>query len=97
MCLDYVLWIYFLIFFLIIFVLLRNDKEFFYSVIFALVISLSFLIIVKPPSDISYETDNISSIFIYFAIIFISFITIQIYSAITSFNHLNKKTIKCCY
>lgn len=90
MQLDYILWLYVLIFATIILALLRNDKEFSHSLFFALVISFAFLLFAKPPNDVSMESDNISAVFIYFAIVFISIISILIYAGIMAYKNLSK-------
>jgi predicted PurR-regulated permease PerM len=90
MKLDYILWMYILIFIVILLVLLRNDKELIHSIFLALVISLIFLFITKPPNDVSLEVDNISCVFIYFTIVFISFCSILLYSGIMAYKNLNK-------
>lgn len=91
MRLDYTLWLYILIFIAILLPLLRNDKEFIHSLFLALVSSLVFLLIAKAPNDVSIEVDNISCVFIYFAIVFISVAAILLYSGIMAYTHLNKK------
>lgn len=90
MNLDYILWIYILIFVVIILVLVKNGKSFLHSVFLALVISLIFLFIAKPPNDISLEDDNLSCVFIYFAIVFISVISVLLYSGIMAYKNLDK-------
>jgi hypothetical protein len=87
MRLDYTILIYILVVIAILFILLKNDYKFIHSFIFSLVIGLLLLIIIKPPNDVSVECDDISSIAIYFAIIFISSITILIYSAVMSYKN----------
>lgn len=94
MCLEYILWIYILIFIAIIFVLMKADKEFLHSFFFALVISLILIVVIKPPNDVNIEVDNISCVCIYFAIVLISFILILLYSAVMAYKNLNKKS--CC-
>jgi len=94
MRLDYVLWLYIIIVVVILLILVRNDKDFMNSLFFSLVIGLIFLIIVKPPNELNMENDNISCISIYFAIVFITFIIILIYSIITSFGNLDKPGYK---
>ena len=76
MQLDYILWLYILIFITILLVLIRNNKEFSHSLFFSLVISFAFLLFAKPPNDIDIEIENISCVFIYFAIVFISVISV---------------------
>lgn len=90
MNLDYILWIWIFIFIIILLVLLKNDKELVHSIFLAMVISLFFLFITKPPNDVSLEVDNISCVFIYFTIIFISFISILLYSGTMAYKNLNK-------
>lgn len=89
--LDYTLWLYILIFITILLVLLRNNKEFSHSLFFALVISFAFLLFAKPPNDVDMETDNISAVFIYFALVFISVIAVLIYAGVMAYNNLDKK------
>lgn len=91
MNLDYILWMYIIIFVIILLGLLRNDKELLHSVFFALVISLIFLFISKPPNDVNLETDNLSCVFIYFAIVFISVIAVLIYSGVMAYKNLDRK------
>lgn len=91
MNLDYILWMYILIFVAILLILLRNDKTLLHSIFFALVISLIFLFIAKPPNDVNLEVDNISCVFIYFAIVFISVIAVLLYSGIMAYKNLDKK------
>lgn len=97
MKLDYILWLYILIFFAILIPLVRNDKEFIHSLFLSLVFSLIFLLIAKPPNDINIEIDNISCVFIYFAIVFISVASILIYSGIMAYTHLNKNKYNLSY
>lgn len=91
MRLDYTLWLYILIFVTILLVLLRSDKEFSHSLFFALVISIAFLLIAKPPIDVNIEDDDISCVFIYFAIVFISVIALLLYSGVMAYKNLDKK------
>lgn len=91
MQLDYTLWLYILIFITILLVLLRNNKEFSHSLFFALVISFAFLLFAKPPNDVDMETDNISCVFIYFALVFISVIAVLIYAGVMAYKNLDKK------
>lgn len=91
MRLEYVLWIYVLIFISIFLGLIRCDKEPLNSLFLAMIIGLIYLFIVKLPNDVSLETDNISAVFIYFAIVTISFIAIIIYSGIMAYNNLDKR------
>lgn len=90
MNIDYILWMYVLIFILVLSILIKNDKEFIHSLFLAIVISLIFLFITKPPSDLNLETDNISCVFIYFAIVFISIFALLLYSGIMAYKNLNK-------
>lgn len=90
MYLDYILWMYILIFIVILSGLLLNDSELIHAIFFSLVISLLFLLIVKPPADVCLETDNIACVMIYFAIIFISSVSVLIYSGVMAYKHLKK-------
>lgn len=94
MRLDYVLWLYILIFITIFLALLRNDKQIPHSLFLALVISFAFLLLAKLPNDVSLEVDNISAVFIYFAIVTISIISILIYAGVMAYKNLNKPTIQ---
>lgn len=69
---------------------MKSGSVFIHSLFFALVISLFFLLIAKPPNDINLETDNISCVFIYFAIFLISFFSILLYAAIMAYLNMNK-------
>lgn len=93
MYLDYILWMYILIFVVILSGLLVSSSELVHAIFFALVISLLFLLIVKPPADVCLETDNIASVMIYFTIVFISAVSIIIYSGVMAYKNL-KKPIK---
>lgn len=90
MYLDYILWMYILIFIVIFAGLLAIDSELIHAIFFALIVSLIFILIVKPPADVSLETDNIACVMIYFAILFISAISILIYSGVMAYKHLKK-------
>lgn len=92
MRLDYVLWLYLLIFITIFLALIRNDKQIPHSLFFALVISFAFLLLAKLPNDVNFDDDNISSIFIYFAIVTLSIVSILIYSGVMAYKNLNKPT-----
>lgn len=94
MNLDYILWIYILIFIVIISGLLSIDSELIHAIFFALVVSLVFLLIVRPPADVCLEADNIACIMIYFAIVFISVISILVYSGVMAYKHLKKPKTK---
>jgi len=94
MLLDYTLWLYILIVISIVLVLIINDKEVIHSIIFTLVIGLLFLLITKPPNDVDIDTDDISSVCIYFAIFFISIISIILYSGIMAYTSLDKVKLK---
>ena len=93
MNLDYVLWIYLLIFITIFLTLMRNDKKIEHSIFLALVICLIFLFLVKLPTEVSLENDNISSVFIYFSIVTISIIAILVYSGAMAYKNLDKVVI----
>jgi hypothetical protein len=91
MNLSYILSLYLIIFVMVLLFLIRRESELLHSVFFALVISLIFILITKPPNDVSLETDNISCVFIYFAIVFISIISVLIYSGVMAYKNLHKK------
>uniref|UniRef100_A0A6C0BEU5 Uncharacterized protein n=1 Tax=viral metagenome TaxID=1070528 RepID=A0A6C0BEU5_9ZZZZ len=94
MRLDYTIWLYILIVIVILLVLLRGGANFPHALIFSIVIGLIFLFITKPPNDVNIETDDISCVSIYFAIIFLSGIAVLIYSGYMSYeNFYTKKTI----
>lgn len=77
---------------MILLILLRNDKKLVHSIFFALVISLIFLLIVKPPNDVNLDCDNISSASIYFALITISIIAILLYAGVMAYENLGNNT-----
>lgn len=81
---------YVLIFIVILFGLIAIDSELIHALFFAMIISLLFLLIVKPPADVSLEVDNIACVMIYFAVVLISAISILIYSGVMAYKHLKK-------
>ena len=89
MQLDYVLWMYILVFFVILFGLMVNNSSLIHAIFFALIVTFLFLLIVKPPADVLLENDNIACIFIYYAIIFISSISILLYAGVLSYKNLH--------
>lgn len=91
MQLDYTLWLYILIFATILFILLRSGGEFGHALFLALIISFAFLLFAKQPNDVNMESDNISCVFIYYAIIFINIIAILIYGGVMAYKNLYKK------
>lgn len=89
--LDYILWMYIIIFIVILLVLVRNDKSLIHSIFFALIISLLILFIAKPPNDVNLERDNISCAFIYLFIVSFSTISIFLYAGVMAYKNLDKR------
>ena len=94
MRLDYTIWMYILIIVVILLVLVKTGSSFVHALMFALVIGLLFLLITKPPNDIDTDVDDMSCVAIYFAIIFLSTVSILIYSGIMSWEHLDPNKYK---
>ena len=94
MRLDYTIWLYILIVIAILLVLLRSGSSFIHSLIFALVIGFIFLLIAKPPNDVDTDTDDMSCIAIYFAILFLSTVAILLYSGVMSWENLDHNRCK---
>lgn len=91
MRLDYTIWMYILIVFALLLVLLRTGANFLNSLMFSLVIGLLFLLITKPPFDIDDQIDDLSSISIYFTVVFLSILSIILYSGVVSWHRLYEK------
>lgn len=91
MRLDYTIWMYILIVFALLLVLLRTGANFLNSLMFTLIIGLLFLLITKPPFDIDDQIDDISSISIYFTVVFLSLLSIIFYTGITSWHKMYDK------
>lgn len=93
MNLNYILSMYFIVVIVIFLVLIRSDKEFTNAFFFSILIGFIFLIITKPPNQLNMHEDDISAISIYFAVVFISFFTILIYSVVMSIKNMNIKKV----
>lgn len=94
MDLEYILWMYFIV--LIVLILILAKSGFFIPEVFmfSLIVSTFLLILVKPPNEVNINDCNLSSIFIYYAIILISTIAIFIYSGIKSYYGMKYKKLK---